>query len=642
MCGIVGWIGRTAESGVCARMRDALSHRGPDDAGMWSDPDAGVWLAHRRLSVLDLSAFGHQPMSSPSARFVIVFNGEIYNHLSLREALERDGFDFAWRGHSDTETLLAGFESWGIRGTVERAVGMFAFAVWDRRSDVLTLGRDRMGEKPLYYGRLGGTFLFASELKALTAFPSFNGEIDRDALADFIKLSYIPAPRSIYRGIYKLMPGTLLDVPLNAAVELEPSPYWSLVDVATNGSSAPFAGTETEAIEALRSKLVDAVSLQQITDVPIGAFLSGGIDSSMIAALMQAQSSRPINTFTIGFNEEHYDEARHARAVADHLGTGHSELYVSSEEASSVVPHLSRIYDEPFADSSQIPTLLVSQLARQKVTVSLSGDAGDELFGGYNRYFQVRKLLNQPAWLRKAMASVLSMAGSNGWQRLYNVVAPMLPTSLRSSNPSAHFSKLASVLQIDTAPEIFGYLISTWPSSGGVVLGGRPSSDIAALWAALARIDEPEHRMMVLDATLYLPGDILCKLDRAAMSVSLETRVPFLDHRVVEFAWSLPLAMKVRDGRGKWLLRQLLYKFVPRELVERPKMGLGVPIGDWLRGSLREWAEDRLTESRLASDGYLDVAKVRTMWAEHLSGSYDRQYQLWNVLMFQEWLHSYR
>lgn len=643
MCGLAGILGtRTSDETALYAMAATLRHRGPDDEGAWFDRTVMVGLAHRRLSVLDLSASGHQPMLSADDRYVIAFNGEIYNHLRLRAQLEQARQAPRWRGHSDTETLLAGFCAWGIEATVRKSVGMFAFAVWDSRDRVLTLGRDRFGEKPLYYGWVEDTFLFGSELKAIRAHPAFKGEIDREALAAFMRYSYIPAPKSIYRGIRKLLPGALLSVRAEDRGKSEPIPYWSLREVAQRGVQLPFTGSDREALEGLETHLSEAVAIQRIADVPLGAFLSGGIDSSTIVALMQTQSSRPVHTFTIGFHDPEYNEAAHAKLVAEHLGANHTELYVTPQEAMAVIQHLPTLYDEPFADPSQIPTLLVCQLARRQVTVSLSGDAGDELFGGYNRYVWASELLRYPASLRRTVARALAALSPVQWDRIYATVQRVLPARLRIRTPGDKAHKLASVLHAKSEAAVYQRLVSTWLNPDAVVLGGQHAIDYSTTWSAFADFGALEHQMMALDTCTYLPDDILCKVDRAAMSVSLETRIPFLDHRVVEFAWTLPLRLKIGKGerKGKWILRQLLSKYVPEKLIERPKMGFGVPIDAWLRGPLREWAEELLDPSRLREEGWFHPAPIRVAWAEHLSGERNWQYQLWNALMFQSWLED--
>jgi asparagine synthase (glutamine-hydrolysing) len=619
-------------------MAEAVSHRGPDDYGVWCDASAGISLGHRRLAILDLSAAGHQPMGSPSGRYVLVFNGEIYNHRDLRAELESVGV-IAWRGHSDTEILLAGFDTWGIAATVVRTVGMFAFAVWDRHTRTLTLARDRLGEKPLYYGWQKDAFLFASELKALERHPSFEAAVSRDAAAAFLSYGYVPTPGSIYEGISKLTPGSCLEVDASTRTLREPIRYWSLLDVAKRGIAEPFKGSETAAINELEERLRDAVSLQQVADVPLGAFLSGGIDSTTIVALIQAQSSRPMHTFTIGYADERFNEARHARLVAEHLGTDHTELYVTPTEARSVIPDLAAIYDEPFGDSSQIPTVLVSKLARQTVTVSLSGDGGDELFGGYSRYVWARNALRFPAMVRNLLAGLLESRSAAAWDRTTKQLYRILPASLGVPMFGDKAHKLAAMLGFDSIASLYQHLSTTWPRVEPLVLGAKISTDRHDGCLGRSAFDAVENYMMGVDTLTYLPDDILCKVDRASMSVSLETRAPFLDHRVVEFAWRLPLKLKFRRGRGKWILRRLLDKYVPRTLVERPKMGFAVPIGEWLRTDLREWAEDLLSDARLRRDGFLDPGPVRQKWAEHLTGNRNWQFHLWNVLMFQAWLN---
>jgi asparagine synthase (glutamine-hydrolysing) len=641
MCGFTGFItsGRLdAAESVLARMAEAIAHRGPDDSGVWWDELAGVGLAHQRLSIVDLSPAGHQPMFSASGRFVIAFNGEIYNHLDLRKALKTVGAH-VWRGHSDTETLLAGFEAWGIEATVKQCIGMFAFAVWDKQIRTLTLGRDRIGEKPLYYGWQGqdsrGVFLFGSEVSALRQHPAFAAPINRDALALFMRHNCIGGEHSIYRGIYKLLPGHLLTL---GAGQTEPRlrAWWSAAKAAQFGVAQPFAGSPEQSVDMLEALLSDAVGKQMVADVPLGAFLSGGVDSSIVVALMQAQSSRPVKTFSIGFHEEGYNEAEHAKAVAQHLGTEHTELYVSAQQALALIPKLPSLYVEPFADSSQIPTYLVSQLARQHVTVSLSGDGGDELFCGYNRYQMTAQLwgiLQQvPKPLRRAAAAAITAVPPSRWDSLGRW--------LTVARLGDKLHKGAALLGHTTVAELYRGMVSHWSEPDALVLGAQePATTLTSDQPELTGLSAVE-RMMALDMFSYLPDDILAKVDRAAMGVSLETRVPMLDHRVVEFAWSLPLSTKLRNGVTKWPLREVLYRHVPRSLIERPKMGFGVPIDHWLRGPLRDWAETLLSESRLRQEGYFNPAPIRQKWAEHLSGQRNWQYQLWDVLMFQAWLEE--
>lgn len=625
-----------------------LHHRGPDDEGVWLNEVAGVALGHKRLSILDLSPAGHQPMISGSQQHVLVFNGEIYNHLDLRKQLpygwERSAVSQksgGWRGRSDTETLLAGFEVWGIEETIRRTVGMFALAVWERDSRTLTLARDRLGEKPLYYGWQGLTFLFGSELKALRAHPKFRSEIDRNALTLLLRHSYIPAPYSIYQGIHKLPPGSWLRVHAGEH-EVQPVQYWSARECAESGQREQYAGNDTQALDDLDALTRQSVAAQMVADVPLGAFLSGGVDSSTVAALMQQLSSRPVKTFTIGFREDTYNEAKHARAVARHLGTDHTELYVTPEEAMAVIPRLPQLYDEPFADSSQIPTFLVSQLARSRVTVSLSGDGGDELFGGYNRYHWATNMWRRLGWLprpmRSALASVLTALPPTAWDATFEHLGFLVPARLRYSEPGVKLHKLAEALAVRTPEDIYWALVSHWKRPTDLVPGTREPSTVLTERRIWPEVGDIEHRMMYFDTVSYLPDDILVKVDRAAMGVSLETRVPFLDHRLVEFAWRLPLKLKVRGGVTKWLLRQVLYRYVPRELIERPKVGFGIPIDSWLRGPLKKWAEGLLNPARLGREGFFDPVPIQKKWNEHVSGRHNWQYYLWDVLMFQAWL----
>jgi asparagine synthase (glutamine-hydrolysing) len=642
MCGIAGFLDPQRSGGelelgqVAVRMANALRHRGPDDQGTWTDAQAGLALGHRRLAIVDLTHEGHQPMESADGRYVMVFNGEIYNFQTLRTELEGRGHCF--RGHSDTEVMLAAFCEWGIRASLQRCIGMFALAVWDQQSGTLHLGRDRVGEKPLYYGWSGGVFVFGSELKSLRAHPRWRAAIDRRAVALLTRYGYIPAPFSIYENIYKLIPGCLLTLTESQAHSrrsANPEPYWSPQTVAEAGIARPFKGTESEAEEQLRALLLDSVHQQMVADVPLGAFLSGGIDSSLIVALMQAQSRKPIKTFSIGFHQIGFDEAPHAKAVARHLRTDHTEFYVRPGQLREVISRLPTIYDEPFADASQIPTLLLCELARSWVTVSLSGDAGDELFGGYEDYRKAQRIWpviqRVPRSLRSSLSRALgtSAAGLN---------LPIRPRAVR--HLLRRLVNLSEVLPMTSDRALYQLLMSP---------NREPLAWLKSKEEPPTRFDDllpwdnfPEllHRMTYLDFVSYLPDDILVKVDRAAMAVSLETRIPLLDHRVIEFAWTLPNSLKQRGGRGKWLLRQVLYQYVPRALVERPKQGFGVPIAAWLRGPLRPWAEALLSGTRLREEGFFDEKTVSQRWGEHLAGIRDWGQALWPILTFQAWLEQ--
>lgn len=645
MCGITGFLepgGFEPERGVAAvrAMAARLIHRGPDDGGDWADGEAGIALGHRRLSIVDLSPAGRQPMASPGGRYVIVLNGEIYNHLELRRELGAGGA--AWRGTSDTETLAAAVERWGLAATLRKSVGMFAIAAWDRRDRVLALARDRMGEKPLYYGWSGGVFLFGSELKALRAHPAFRDAIDRDVLPLYLRYGYVPAPYSIQRGIRKLPAGSFLELRADSGAGTEPRPeaYWSLREAAEAGMASPFAGGDDEAVAGLEARLVEAVSLQSIADVPLGAFLSGGVDSSAVVALMQSRSSRPVRTFTIGFREAKYDEAVHAREVARHLGTEHTEFYVTPRDAMDVIPRLPELYDEPFGDSSQIPAFLVSRAARRHVTVSLSGDGGDELFGGYERYRVTGRIWSRsrvlPRLPRRVAAGGLGLLPGAGLDR---VLAPWLAGRNRPS-PADRVKTMSMLLSAESEEQFYRAKISQWKDPAGLLGGAGEPLTMMADPDQWLRDGGPYERMMYADAMCYLPDDILVKVDRAAMGVGLETRVPMLDHRVVEFAWSLPLRMKVRQTQDKWLLRQVLYRHVPRGLIERPKAGFAVPVDEWIRGPLRDWAEDLLSEASLRSDGIFDPLPIRRKWKDHETGRYGSHGSLWPLLMFQSWMRS--
>jgi asparagine synthase (glutamine-hydrolysing) len=650
MCGLAGYVDFPGSVGtqdsvvLLERMASALAHRGPDDAGVWIE--GPVALAHRRLSILDLSPAGHQPMHSADGRYVLIFNGEIYNHFDLRTQLASAGAVPAWRGHSDTETMLAAINAWGIEEALRRFVGMFAFALWDREELHLMLARDRIGEKPLYYGWQGKTFIFGSELKALAVHPAWAPEIDREALTLFMRYGYVPEPWSIYRGICKLPAGCWLELGHNETAGRMPDPriYWSAQSRVEEASRSRITESAVALIE-LERRLGRAISRQCIADVPLGAFLSGGVDSSIVVALMRAQSNRPVRTFTIGFHEAGYNEAEHAEAVARHLGTDHTELYVTAEEARAVIPRLPELYDEPFADSSQIPTHLVARMARQHVTVALSGDGGDELFGGYKRYVWGREIWHLigllPVSLRSAAARVLAHVSPQRWDSLLCAMGPLLPRRMRVNQPGDRLHKFAALLDAASSDALYRRLLSQQQNPAAVVIGGSEPITWADGQLHEANRSDFTERMMFHDFVGYLAGDILTKVDRAAMGVSLETRIPFLDHEVVEFAWRVPPSMKIRDGQGKWLLRQLLYKYVPKELIERPKQGFGIPLDRWLRGPLRQWAEFLLDADRLRREAYLDPAPIRKKWEEHLSGRRNWQYLLWNVLMFQAWLESH-
>lgn len=647
MCGIVGLLGKAQSMedtrGIVERMALALRHRGPDSNGVWIDAEKGIAFGHRRLAILDLSEHGAQPMVSASGRYVLTFNGEIYNFPEIRSDVEKVFPGIRWRGTSDTEILAAAMDLWGVERAVIHAVGMFALAVWDRRKEQLHLVRDRIGEKPLYYGWLGNTFAFASELKALRAHPMFRGSVDRNAIALLLRHNYIPAPYSIYRDVYKLPPGTCLQISLRER-NAQPVAYWSAREHAEQGQRERYIGSEEEAVTDLEKLIKQSLAGQMVADVPLGAFLSGGVDSSTVVALMQQLSPRPVKTFTIGFHEDAYNEAKHAHAVARHLGTDHTELYVRPEEALAVIPRLPELYDEPFADSSQVPTFLVSKLARQHVTVSLSGDGGDELFGGYNRYQWATYIWRTVRWLpgplRSALAGVLTALPPLAWDAAFQRLAHWVPAGLRYSEPGFKLHKLAEILPVRTPEEIYWELVSHWKQPSELVLGSKEPPTVLTDSRAWADVGDFEHRMMYFDMVSYLPDDILVKVDRAAMGVSLETRIPFLDHRLVEFAWRLPLQFKVRGGVTKWLLRKVLYRHVPKELIERPKMGFGVPIDSWLRGPLRNWAESLLDPTRLSREGYFNPAPIQQKWQEHLSGRRNWQYHLWDVLMFQAWLEN--
>jgi asparagine synthase (glutamine-hydrolysing) len=615
----------------------AITHRGPDDGGVWTDSESGASLGFRRLAIIDVSPAGHQPMESASGRYVVVFNGEIYNFATLRAEF---GDSIAWRGHSDTEVLLAAVERWGIKAAIERCLGMFAIALWDRQEKTLHLVRDRLGEKPMYYGTFGDTLLFGSELKALRAHPAWRGTIDRHALSLYLRHNYVPAPHSIYQGVKKVVPGTITAF-RSPSAEPEITTYWSARSVAEAGINNVLPSDDAASIAQLDNLMRRVIGDEIVSDVPLGAFLSGGVDSSALVAIMQAQSSQPVKTFTIGFDEAAHNEAPHAQAVADHIGTDHTELYVTPQDAMGVIPKLPEIYDEPFADSSQIPTFLVAQLARQHVTVSLSGEGGDELFAGYNRYFWGeriwRRMQHVPRAARAAVGRALLGVSPAGWDSVFDAATPVLPRRFRTATPGGKVHKVASFMSAESSDELYRGLMTHWRDPEAMTGAAEPPTALTRD-ACLPAFEGVVNRMRYFDTVSELPDDILVKVDRATMAVSLESRAPFLHPDVVEFAWRIPPEQLVRNGQGKWLLRQVLYKYVPRELIERPKMGFGVPIASWLRGPLREWADALINPTRLRREGYLAPEPIRLAWDEHQAGKADNSHLLWGVLMFQAWL----
>ena len=638
MCGIAGFVsssfaGPAAQlDNLAVAMNTSLRLRGPDDQGNWIDAEAGVALIHRRLSIVDLSAAGHQPMVSADGRYVISYNGEVYSHEDIRPSLAARGVKF--RGHSDTEVMLESIAAFGLEATLPRLIGMFAIALWDRKERALTLVRDRLGIKPLYWAKFGELFLFGSELKALRAHPGWTPRIDRGAVAAFMRHNFIPAPHTIYQGVQKLEPGSILTLPWRGEPRI--SRYWDARAVAIEGIASPIKGSDRELTDRLEATLQDAVKRRMMADVPLGAFLSGGIDSSTVVALMKSANAGPVKTFTIGFDNNDFDEAHHAAAVARHLGTDHTELRVTAQQALDVIPQLPEMYDEPFADSSQIPTYLVSAMTRKHVTVALSGDGGDELFAGYNRYRLAsrswRGLSLLPRALRQGAAAMIAGVSAERWSRMLEV----LPARIRGGAVGDKIHKVASVLGLPDGDAVYRRLITHWEPGEIMPDTTEPRG---VIWDASLREQLPGllERSQFLDLVTYLPDDILTKVDRASMAVALEARVPLLDHRAVEFAWRLPRSAMLRGGTGKWLLRQVLDRHVPRALVERPKMGFGVPLAEWLRGPLRDWAETLLAEQRLREGGLLDASRVRQVWRAHLSGHGNWQHLLWDVLMLESW-----
>jgi asparagine synthase (glutamine-hydrolysing) len=649
MCGIAGYIDLEATTSpealtaTAAGMAASLHHRGPDDDGVWVDASAGVALAFQRLSILDLSEAGHQPMRSVSGRYVIVFNGEIYNFQELRGELESSGAAPRWRGHSDTEVVLACLERWGVEQSLPRFNGMFAFAVWDRQERILNLARDRFGEKPLYFGRCGGSFVFASELKALRIHPEFPGVVDRGSLLQYVRFGYVPAPGSIYHGISKLLPASLLRFSLHDR-GTRVQPYWSLYEAAENGLNNPVSPDEAK--EHLGHLLRDSVRLRMLADVPVGCFLSGGIDSSLITALMSVQSDRPVRTFSIGVWEAAFDESKFAAAVARHLGTDHHELVVTADDALATVHDLPRIYDEPFADSSQIPTLLVSRLARQHVTVALSGDGGDEIFCGYTRHtwgeaaFSSARRLS-PA-LRRWIAQGISALDPATWDSVCHSMQWALPARFRHRLPGQKLHKLATILPAESLEAVYIALASQWSRPCEIVAEAENNAELASLPSVPVSVTDAVSRMSFFDTSTVLPDDMLVKVDRASMSVGLEVRVPLLDHRIVEFAWRLPVTAKVQGVVGKIPLRSALSSYVPAALFDRPKTGFSIPLDSWLRGPLRDWSESLLSERRLREEGYFRSVPIRDTWKQHCEGKRNWNSQLWTVLMFEAWLDEGR
>ena len=648
MCGLAGFwsVGHNAShhSGgeeIVGRMTTAIAHRGPDDTGLWSDKDAGLFLGHRRLAILDVSAAGHQPMQSHCGRYVLAYNGEIYNHLQIRKDIESMSGGIQWRGTSDTETILAACSAWGFEKTLDKLNGMFAIVLWDRQENSLHLARDRMGEKPLYYGCIGNTLIFGSELKALRQHPSWQGEIDRDALAQYLRLTHVAPPSSIFKNIRKLLPGHTLSFTGDFSSEVEQQCYWSLSAIASDSKRVYAEANKSSLIDELETRLAKSVGSRMIADVPLGAFLSGGYDSSLVVAMMCKHSSQSVKTFTIGFEDESFNEAPHAKKVAEHLGTDHTELYLSSKDALDIIPLLPQFWDEPFADSSQIPTYLVSRLTRDSVTVALSGDGGDELFGGYSRYIKAQqvwaKLNRFPSPVRELLAGISGVVArpmADQLAKLDSALTSKLVQNLDRAN------ELGGLFASGSRDQLYSHMVCHWEDPESIVIGSRETASLMADPSSLPPLPDYLDRMMLLDMLAYLPNDILTKVDRASMAVSLESRAPLLDHELVEFAWTISPELRIHNGVGKWPLREVTHRYLPEELMHRPKMGFGIPIHGFLRNELRSWADDLLSVDRLERQGYFNAEKIAQMWKEHTDGRRDWAYKLWDVLMFQSWLES--
>jgi len=648
MCGIVGFVTKADTDhdfhSLIDNMALTLGHRGPDASGSWHDTDAGCALGHRRLSIIDLSEHGAQPMTSHDGRYMLTFNGEIYNYQAIRASLEKSK-QIAFRGTSDTEVMLAAFTEWGVVAALSEFVGMFAFGLWDRQEHVLYLARDRMGEKPLYYGWVGKTFVFGSELKALKAHPDWQQSVNRDALAAFLRYNYVPTSLSIYTGIYKLPPGTYLKMKTWSAETLpEPNCYWSAAERFQDGLSNPRNISEADAIDELERLLSEAVGSQMVSDVPLGAFLSGGVDSSTIVALMQKHSRTPVKTFSIGFDVPEYDEAPYAAAVSRHIGTEHTQQYVTAQDALNVIPLLPTMYDEPFSDMSQIPTYLVSRMARQHVTVSLSGDAGDELFMGYQRYFDAlssyQQLHRLPMLTQQMIGGIIKMVPPKILRHGIRASQGFLPDNFRQHDVVDKLLRMADMLPVRETDAFYLRVMSHWQNPQHMVLGSKESIVHKPQFPATVVDDQLIQHFAGFDLTSYLLDDVLVKVDRASMFTSLESRIPFLNHRVVEYVLRLPFSIKFKSQDPKWLLKQVLHRYVPKSLVDRPKMGFGVPMGQWLREDLRDWAEALLEPKRLADEGFFNPAPIRKLWDSHINNQANWHYHLWDILVFQAWLED--